>query len=217
MPFRLHTTIMPPHKHYSVTFAKASFPKDREISMELSGGITQPEVMAVSLEKLGVRPGDIAADIGCGTGTVTKAIAALTGAGGCVYAVDRRPAAVSITRGPVQVSRRLKCLQARHCRFFPLPTNESTAPSSEEAVTLPQSLHDWTRRDAEASWSMQSSLKLPLIQFMPCRNGEFSGKQCICRCPDPMSLRSALCSNQSIPSILFTGAANADGSRSRPR
>ncbi len=89
---------MPPHKHYSVTFAKANFPKDREISMELPGGPTQPEVMAVSLEKLGVRPGDTAADIGCGTGTVTKAIAALTGAGGCVYAVDRRPAAVSITR-----------------------------------------------------------------------------------------------------------------------
>ncbi|HJK20207.1 MAG TPA: class I SAM-dependent methyltransferase, partial [Methanocorpusculum sp.] len=30
--------------------------------------------MAVSLEKLGVQPGDTVADIGCGTGTVTKAI-----------------------------------------------------------------------------------------------------------------------------------------------
>lgn len=66
--------------------------------MELPGGPTQPEVMAVSLEKLGVQPGDTVADIGCGTGTVTKAIAALAGTSGHVYAVDRRPAAVSITR-----------------------------------------------------------------------------------------------------------------------
>ncbi|HJK18510.1 MAG TPA: class I SAM-dependent methyltransferase, partial [Methanocorpusculum sp.] len=54
--------------------------------MELPGGPTQPEVMAVSLEKLGVQPGDTVADIGCGTGTVTKAIAALAGTCGHVYA-----------------------------------------------------------------------------------------------------------------------------------
>ena len=65
--------------------------------MELPGGPTQPEVMAVSLEKLGVQPGDTVADIGCGTGTVTKAIAALAGESGHVYAVDRRSAAGSIT------------------------------------------------------------------------------------------------------------------------
>ena len=56
--------------------------------MELPGGPTQPEVMAVSLEKLGVQPGDTVADIGCGTGTVTKAIAALAGTSGHVYAVS---------------------------------------------------------------------------------------------------------------------------------
>lgn len=66
--------------------------------MELPGGPTQPEVMAVSLAKLGIRHGDTVADIGCGTGSVTRHLAALTGADGCVYAVDRRPEAMTCTR-----------------------------------------------------------------------------------------------------------------------
>ena len=57
--------------------------------MELPGGPTQPEVMAVSLEKLGVQTGDTVADIGCGTGTVRQAIAALAGAWGRVDASYR--------------------------------------------------------------------------------------------------------------------------------
>ncbi|MDU9376506.1 Cobalamin biosynthesis bifunctional protein CbiET [Methanocorpusculaceae archaeon Sp1] len=66
--------------------------------MELPGGPTQPEVMAVSLAKLGVRPGDTVADIGCGTGTVTKELANLAGPSGHVYAVDRRALAIACTK-----------------------------------------------------------------------------------------------------------------------
>ncbi|MCP1714733.1 cobalt-precorrin-6B (C15)-methyltransferase [Methanocalculus alkaliphilus] len=61
----------------------------------LKGGPTQPEVCAVSLHKLGVQKDDIAIDIGCGTGTVSLAIAATARQ---VYAVDIRPEAVGTAR-----------------------------------------------------------------------------------------------------------------------
>lgn len=66
--------------------------------MDLPGGPTQPEVMAVSLAKLGIRSGDTAVDIGCGTGTVTAEMAKLAGKSGHVYAVDRRVEAIECTK-----------------------------------------------------------------------------------------------------------------------
>ncbi len=66
--------------------------------MDLPGGPTQPEVMAVSLAKLAIRPGDTVVDIGCGTGTVTLEMAKLAGKEGHVYAVDRRHQAIECTQ-----------------------------------------------------------------------------------------------------------------------
>lgn len=63
--------------------------------MNVPGGPTPAEVMAVSLLKLGVRSGDVAADLGCGTGTVTREIAKTAS---YVYAVDAREIAVSCTK-----------------------------------------------------------------------------------------------------------------------
>ena len=60
---------------------------------ELRGGPTQPEVCAVALLKLGLRPGDCAVDIGCGTGTVSVAIARTARQ---VYAIDMRPEAIAV-------------------------------------------------------------------------------------------------------------------------
>ncbi len=63
--------------------------------MGLKGGSTQDEVMAVSLAKLGLRNGDVVADIGCGTGKVSIAASKHVGH---VYAVDRRPEAIARAR-----------------------------------------------------------------------------------------------------------------------
>lgn len=51
--------------------------------------------MAISLQKLGLRTGETAADIGCGTGKVAIAMSERAGR---VYAVDRRPEAIAHAR-----------------------------------------------------------------------------------------------------------------------
>jgi cobalt-precorrin-6B (C15)-methyltransferase len=63
--------------------------------MNLPGGPTKDEIMAVSLAKLALLPGDIFADIGCGTGKIALAAAPRVHK---VYAVDIRNEAVSCTR-----------------------------------------------------------------------------------------------------------------------
>jgi cobalt-precorrin-6B (C15)-methyltransferase len=68
---------------------------------ELKGGPTQPEICAVALEKLGVRPGDCAIDIGCGTGGVSIAIAKTADH---VYAIDLRPEAIDVARKAISAA-----------------------------------------------------------------------------------------------------------------
>lgn len=63
--------------------------------MELRAGPTQDEVMAVSLAKLGIRPGDRVVDVGCGTGKVSIAASKTAGT---VYAIDRRAEAIACAR-----------------------------------------------------------------------------------------------------------------------
>ena len=66
---------------------------------ELRGGPTQPEVCAVALEKLGISPGDYAIDIGCGTGSVSIAIAKTAEH---VFAIDLRPEAINVARETIE-------------------------------------------------------------------------------------------------------------------
>jgi cobalt-precorrin-6B (C15)-methyltransferase len=63
--------------------------------MNLPGGPTKDEIMAVSLAKLALMPGDIFADIGCGTGKIAVAAASRVQK---VYAVDIREEAVLCAR-----------------------------------------------------------------------------------------------------------------------
>ena len=63
--------------------------------MTLPGGPTRDEIMAVSLQKLGLRSGDVMVDIGCGTGKVAVHAAPFVQN---VYAVDIRDEAVACTR-----------------------------------------------------------------------------------------------------------------------
>ncbi len=66
--------------------------------MTLPGGPTRDEIMAVSLQKLGLRSGDIVVDIGCGTGKVAVHAAPFVQK---VYAVDIREEAIACTREEV--------------------------------------------------------------------------------------------------------------------
>lgn len=63
--------------------------------MELKGGPTQDEIMAISLLKLNLRDGDVVADIGCGTGKISVAVASHAAR---VIAVDRRHEAICSAR-----------------------------------------------------------------------------------------------------------------------
>jgi cobalt-precorrin-6B (C15)-methyltransferase len=60
---------------------------------KLAGGPTQDEIMAVSLAKLGLLGTDTVLEIGCGTGTVSVAMAKIAKK---VYSLDKRPDAVSL-------------------------------------------------------------------------------------------------------------------------
>jgi len=65
----------------------------------VSGGPTKPEVLAIALSKLDLRPGDTFLDIGCGTASVSIAAAKqCPGAGISVMAIDDRPEAVSAAK-----------------------------------------------------------------------------------------------------------------------
>ncbi|NYT07782.1 MAG: methyltransferase domain-containing protein [Methanomicrobiales archaeon] len=63
--------------------------------MTLPGGPTKDEIMAISLQKLGLRRGDVLVDIGCGTGKVAVHAAPFVQQ---VYAADIRDEAVRCTR-----------------------------------------------------------------------------------------------------------------------
>ena len=63
--------------------------------MRFKGGPTQDEVMAVSIQKLGLKKGDVVADIGCGTCKVAMAMAEIAEK---VYAMDVRKEAMDVSR-----------------------------------------------------------------------------------------------------------------------
>ncbi len=63
--------------------------------MKLAGGPTQDEVMAISIHKLGLRHGDVFADIGCGTGKISVEAAGMAAK---VYAIDLRDEAIEYAR-----------------------------------------------------------------------------------------------------------------------
>ena len=55
------------------------------------GTPTQPEIIAVALSKLELKPGDVFADIGCGSGSVSISASGLVRQ---VYAIDNRDEAI---------------------------------------------------------------------------------------------------------------------------
>jgi len=59
------------------------------------GTPTQPEIIAIALSKLELKPGDVFADIGCGSGSVSISAAGFVRQ---VYAIDNRDEAIIATR-----------------------------------------------------------------------------------------------------------------------
>jgi cobalt-precorrin-6B (C15)-methyltransferase len=86
-----------------------------------TAGSTADEVLAIALRRLALGPGDIFADIGCGSGKVSLAASSLARE---VYAVDRRPEAVAWAREQARAA------GARNIRFL-----EGEAP--EALANLP--------------------------------------------------------------------------------
>jgi len=70
--------------------------------MDLPGGPTRDEVLAIDLFKLELRQGDRFLDVGCGTGTVSVAAARRVKQ---VCAVDRRAEAITHARGRAAAAR----------------------------------------------------------------------------------------------------------------
>ncbi|MCQ1534155.1 precorrin-6Y C5,15-methyltransferase (decarboxylating) subunit CbiT [Methanosarcina sp. KYL-1] len=64
--------------------------------ISVSGGPTKPEIIAVSLFKLGLQDGDRFADVGCGTGSVSIAAARIA-RDLKIYAIDAREEALKAT------------------------------------------------------------------------------------------------------------------------
>lgn len=64
--------------------------------ISVSGGPTKPEIIAVSLSKLGLQDGDRFADVGCGTGSVSIEAAKIA-RNLTIYAIDVRNEALRAT------------------------------------------------------------------------------------------------------------------------
>ena len=62
---------------------------------KIPGGPTQPEITAIVLSKLEIMPNDLVLDVGCGTGTMTVALAKQAQS---VFAIDTRDEAIACTK-----------------------------------------------------------------------------------------------------------------------
>lgn len=63
------------------------------------GTPTQPEIIAVALSKLGLKPGDVFADIGCGSGSVSISASGYVRQ---VYAIDNRDEAIRASQDNIK-------------------------------------------------------------------------------------------------------------------
>ena len=67
----------------------------------VTGGPTKSEIAAITLLKLKPSPGDVVADIGCGTGSISILAAKKAG---FVYAIDFRKEAITVTEKNIKES-----------------------------------------------------------------------------------------------------------------
>jgi cobalt-precorrin-6B (C15)-methyltransferase len=91
----------------------------------VSGGPTKPEIIAVSLLKLGLQDGDRFADVGCGTGSVSIAASKIA-RDLKIYAIDARKEALEATAA------NFRNFNLENARLFPGEASEIL--ESEELI-----------------------------------------------------------------------------------
>lgn len=63
--------------------------------------MTKQEIRILTIAKVGIRPADVVADVGAGTGSLSCE-AAIQAVGGMVYAIERKPEGVELIRANAQ-------------------------------------------------------------------------------------------------------------------
>ena len=119
--------------------------------MELSGGPTKDEVMAISLFKLGLLEGDIFADIGCGTGKISIAVSHRASR---IYAIDRRKEAIEIAREKAERTgiENIRFFHGEAVDFLQTIDQHWTVRSSGDLVTLNGCSGSFTRLVHDQLW-----------------------------------------------------------------
>lgn len=96
-----------------------------------------------TIAQLGLQPGDVVADIGCGPGFFTLPSARAVSPGGRVYAVDLEPKMLAVIRDRAQ-REEIVGIETRQSRGLPIPLDDQIADWTICALLL----HDVDDREA---------------------------------------------------------------------
>jgi len=80
------------------TFRTPGIPDEFFSQSEAVPGPTKEEIRVITISKARLREGSVVFDVGCGTGGLTVEAALQVGSKGKVYAIDKNPEAVKLTK-----------------------------------------------------------------------------------------------------------------------
>lgn len=80
------------------TFRTPGIPDELFSQSEAVPGPTKEEIRVITISKARLREGSVVFDVGCGTGGLTVEAAIQVGSKGKVYAIDKNPEAIKLTK-----------------------------------------------------------------------------------------------------------------------
>lgn len=80
------------------TFRTPGIPDELFSQSEAVPGPTKEEIRVITISKARLREGSVVFDVGCGTGGLTVEAALQVGSKGKVYAIDKNPEAIKLTK-----------------------------------------------------------------------------------------------------------------------